>query len=131
MSAAPDPASGPAACGIEWIVEAFGCEPERLRSERAVRELFERAVAELVLNPLSPPAFHAFPSPGGVTGFVLLSESHLACHTFPETGYAAINLYCCRERPRWDFAARCRELLGARRTEVREVRRGGLPDASP
>ncbi len=58
---------------------------------------------------------------------LLLSESHLTCHTFPEVGYAALNLYCCRARPAWDFAQRCRELLGAERTQVLEVRRGGLP----
>ena len=62
---------------------------------------------------------------------LLLSESHLTCHTFPELGYAALNLYGCRPRPRWDFAARCREALGARRVEVVEVPRGGLPDGPP
>jgi S-adenosylmethionine decarboxylase len=115
--------------GVEWLVEAFGCSPEALRSEHAVRALFERAVADLALKPVSPPVFHLFPDPGGLTGVLLLSESHLTCHTFPESGYAALNLYCCRPRPRWDFAARCREALGAARTEVREVRRGGLPGA--
>ena len=118
-----DPAPG----GVEWIVEAFGCRPEALRSEQALRELFACAVAELSLRPLGPPTFHLFPEPGGITGVLLLSESHLTCHTFPETGYAALNLYCCRPRPRWDFAGRCRDALGARRTEVTEIRRGGLP----
>ncbi len=112
--------------GVEWIVEALGCRPEALRSPEAVRALFGRAVAELALKPLAPPAFHVFPPPGGVTGVLVLSESHLTCHTFPEARYAALNLYCCRPRARWDFAARCGELLGAERTEVIEVARGGL-----
>ena len=114
--------------GIEWIVEAFGCRPEALRSEEALRALFDRAVSELSLKPLGPAAFHLFPPPGGITGVLLLAESHLTCHTFPETRYAALDLYCCRPRPRWDFAARCRELLGAQRTRVVEVRRGGLAE---
>ena len=122
--------SGPAAAaGVEWIVEAFGCRPEALRSEAALRALFDRVVSELSLKPVTPAAFHLFPPPGGITGVLLLSESHLTCHTFPESGYAALNLYCCRPRPRWDFAARCRELLGAERTKVVEVRRGGLERA--
>lgn len=123
----PDPAA-PLTTGTEWIVEAHGCQPEALRSELALRRLFERAVAELELHPLAPPLFHAFPPPGGITGMLLLSESHLTCHTFPESRYAALNLYCCRPRPAWDFAARCREHLGALRTEVRAVQRGGLPE---
>jgi S-adenosylmethionine decarboxylase len=121
----------PAASGVEWIVEAFGCRPEALRSEVALRALFDRAVAELALKPLAPPAIHLFPEPGGITGVLLLSESHLTCHTFPESGYLALNLYCCRPRPRWDFASRCREAFGARRTEVLELRRGGLSKGLP
>jgi S-adenosylmethionine decarboxylase len=123
------PGSVAPATGTEWIVEARGCRPEALRSEAALRALFERAVAELGLHPLAPPTFHRFPPPGGVTGMLLLSESHLTCHTFPESGYAALNLYCCRPRPAWDFAARCRELLGATRTEVRALVRGGLAES--
>ncbi len=119
----------PPATGTEWIVEAHGCPPEVLRSPAALGVLFARAVAELGLRPVAPPIIHAFPPPGGVTGVLLLSESHFTVHTFPETGYAALNLYCCRPRPAWDFAARCAEHLGAARTLVREVRRGGLPEA--
>lgn len=118
-----------AAPGVEWIVEVSGCRPEALRSEAALRALFERVVSELSLKPVAEPVFHLFPPPGGITGVLLLSESHLTCHTFPESGYAALNLYCCRPRPRWDFAARCRELLGAEETKVIEVRRGGLERA--
>ncbi len=118
-----------AAPGVEWIVEVSGCRPEALRSEATLRALFERVVSELSLKPVAEPVFHLFPPPGGITGVLLLSESHLTCHTFPESGYAALNLYCCRPRPRWDFAARCRELLGAEETKVIEVRRGGLERA--
>jgi S-adenosylmethionine decarboxylase len=115
------------ASGVEWIVEAFGCQPEALRSESSLRSLFERAVRELSLRPLAPASFHLFPPPGGITGVLVLTESHLTCHTFPERGYAALNLYCCRPRQTWDFALQCREFLGAERTQVIEVRRGGLP----
>ena len=63
------------------------------------------------------------PWPGGVTGLALLTESHLACHTYPEFRLAAFNLYCCRERAEWDWAARLSELLGAREVRVRRLTR--------
>ena len=116
----------PTQTGTEWIVEAHGCDPAALRSPERLRALFDRAVAELGLHPVAPAVFHAFPPPGGVTGVLLLSESHLACHTFPESGYAALNLYCCRPRPEWPFRERLAEHLGASRVEVRAVARGGL-----
>lgn len=119
------------ASGTEWIVEAHGCDPDALRSPARLRALFDRAVAELELHPVAPPVLHAFPPPGGLTVVLLLSESHLTCHTFPESGYAALNLYCCRPRREWAFRARLAEHLGAARVEVTTVPRGGLPESTP
>ena len=96
-----------------------------LQSEKALRALFERMIVELDLKPIGEPIFHLFPPPGGVTGFLLLRESHLACHSFPESGYFALNLYCCRPRPAWPFAARLAEHLGAARVEARAIDRPG------
>lgn len=109
--------------GVEWLVDAHGCDPSRLRSVQHLSELFERVISEVGLKPLRAPEFHAFPGPGGVTGLVMLTESHLACHTFPETGFAAFNLYCCRERPDWPWSDRLAELLGATKVEVRAMKR--------
>jgi S-adenosylmethionine decarboxylase len=109
--------------GLEWLVDARRCDPVLLRDAAALGRVFARAVEELGLHPLDAPRFHTFPEPGGVTGMLLLSESHLTCHSFPELGFAAFNLYCCRPRPEWPWADRLRELLGAREVEVRRVER--------
>lgn len=109
--------------GQEWIVDAFGCLPERLRDENEIRKIFETAVRELALHPVGEAHFHKFPGAGGITGFVMLSESHLSCHTFPETGYAAFNLYSCRPREGWSWNERLRQALGATRVSVRKVGR--------
>ncbi len=109
--------------GVEWIVDARGCDPRRLRDPAALRALFDALVAELSLKPLGAPQFHVFPEPGGVTGLLMLTESHLACHSFPESGYCALNLYCCRPRPEWPWAKRLQELLGASEVAVRALRR--------
>ncbi len=119
------------ATGTEWIVEARGCSLAALRDPDRIAAVFAAAVADLRLRPVSQPVLHRFPPPGGVTAFLLLAESHLACHTFPEYGYAALNLYCCRPRPAWDWAARLAEHLGATTVEVRAVPRGGLPGGPP
>ena len=110
--------------GVEWIVDAHGCDAALLRSAAPMKELFARAIDELGLKPVAEPLWHEFGGQGGVSGLVLLAESHLACHTFPESGYASMNLYCCHPRPEWDFAARLREVLGARHVLVRRVERG-------
>ena len=72
--------------GLEWIVEAHGCDPSRLRSPSTLAALFKRVILDLDLRPAAAALWHVFPEPGGVTGLLLLQESHLTCHTFPETG---------------------------------------------
>lgn len=110
--------------GTEWLVDAEGCSAELLRDIEAVRSVCEEVIAELDLRVVGEPIWHQFPQPGGVTGLYLLSESHLACHTFPETGLATFNLYCCRPRPRFAWEMRLRALLGASRVTVRTAVRG-------
>jgi S-adenosylmethionine decarboxylase len=99
--------------GCEWIVDAHGCNPGHLRSLDVLKALFEEVVTDLSLQPVAPPAWHQFPGEGGITGALILSESHLTCHTFPERGFAAFNLYCCRPRASWPWADRLAAALGA------------------
>ena len=98
--------------------------PESLSDAGVMRRVCEQIIADLDLRIIGEGAWHQFPPPGGVTGLFLLTESHLACHTYPESGIATFNLYCCRERPRWPWVERLKNLLGATRVTVRFARRG-------
>src|ERR1043165_9634282 len=117
--------------GTEWLIEAAGCDAGRLRDVESLRAVFARAVAELGLGVVGDELWHKFPGEGGVTGLAMLTESHLACHTYPEFGTATFNLYCCRERPAWAWEERLREMLSARDVSVRRVHRASPSSASP
>jgi S-adenosylmethionine decarboxylase len=110
--------------GCEWVVEAEGCAAGLLSDLGAVRRVCERIISDLGLRVVGDPAWHKFAEPGGVTGLFLLTESHLACHTFPESGLATFNLYCCKPRPAWPWREQLMEMLGARRVVVRQFDRG-------
>jgi S-adenosylmethionine decarboxylase len=110
--------------GVEWIVDADGCTPARLRDPDAVGALFDELMHELELHAVDGPRVHRFAGEGGLTAFVILSESHLAVHTFPEFGALTLNLYCCRERPPFDWRPFLERAFGARRVSVRTVARG-------
>jgi S-adenosylmethionine decarboxylase len=105
-------------------VDVCGCPPERLKDAAALAALFEELIVLLELKVVGQPQWHVFPEPGGITGLTLLAESHLAVHTFPEHGFAALNVYCCRTRPRPDFEALVARHLGAASCRVRELPRG-------
>jgi len=110
--------------GTEWLVDAEGCSAEALRDLETVRGLCDEIVDTLSLQVVGEPRWHQFPQPGGVTGLYLLTESHLACHTYPETGIATFNLYCCKPRPEWSWEDRLKEIFGASLVTVRAAARG-------
>lgn len=113
--------------GNEWVVDARGCDPESLRDRTLLEGFLGRVLRELSLNAVLPPLVHVFPGEGGITAMVLLAESHLTFHTFPEYGTLTANLYCCTERPPWPWPARLAEVFGATDVEVRVLRRGAGP----
>ncbi len=117
--------------GTEWLVEASGCDAALLRDVEALRAVFARAVSEIGLRVVGEAHWHKFPGEGGVTGLALLTESHLACHTYPEFGVATFNLYCCRERATWPWEERLGEMLGATAVRVRCLPRTASPPAPP
>ena len=109
--------------GVEWVVEAYGCEPDALRDPHALGALVDELVGTLALRPVAPAQWHQFPGPAGITGLVLLAESHLALHTFPEHGSLCLNLFCCVPRAEWDWAAGLARHVGAASVRVRRLAR--------
>ena len=107
--------------GSEWVVEAHGCDPVRLADLGAMHALFGAIVSELALHPVGDALWHRFPEPGGITGLLMLAESHLAVHTFPEHASLCINLFCCTPRERWAWEGRLSALVGAETVHVREL----------
>ncbi|MBN2332366.1 MAG: S-adenosylmethionine decarboxylase proenzyme [Deltaproteobacteria bacterium] len=81
------------ALGRHLLVEFFDCDPKRLddtaQVEKWMEEAARRAGATIVQS-----VFHRF-QPHGVSGVVVIAESHLAIHTWPEYGYAAVDLFTC------------------------------------
>lgn len=110
--------------GTEWLIEAFDCKAEKLRELSVLQNIFARIVSDLGLKTLGEPLWHKFGGEAGVTGLLMLTESHLACHTYPEHQTATFNLYCCRTRPEWDWEKNLKEILGADEMKITKIERG-------
>jgi len=113
--------------GVEWIIEAHGCDASALAEPLRIEKLFDLLIHGIDLHPVGNTNWHQFPNTGGITAVTLLSESHLACHTFPEFGSLCLNLFCCRPRPATDFEKLLKAEFGASRVSVRQVERPYQP----
>ncbi len=82
--------------GLHLTADLRQCAPgtAALTDPLALRQLCLQAVAGSGLHAVGE-LFHRFPAPGGVTGVVLLAESHLAVHTWPELGAVTLDVYVC------------------------------------
>src|SRR5512141_1364166 len=109
--------------GTEWLIEAAGCNEASLRDEAIVRGVMEAVIEDLGLRSIGS-IWHTFEGEGGITGLIALTESHLACHTYPEYGTATFNLYCCRERPEWGWDMKLKNAFAAKTVSVTKFQRG-------
>lgn len=83
------------AFGVQILADLYDCDPAVLDDEGAIRACMIEAALRGGASIVSQ-CFHRF-SPHGVSGVVIIAESHLAIHTWPEHGYAAIDLFTCGE----------------------------------
>jgi S-adenosylmethionine decarboxylase proenzyme len=108
------------------LLEFFGCDPRVLNDIERVRSILREA-AEAGSARVVAEVFHPF-SPHGVTGVVVIEESHLSIHTWPESGYAAVDFYTCGDARLHHATLRLAQGLDAERVECLEVRRGMPPE---
>lgn len=82
--------------GLHILMEFYDCSPTVLDDEKRLEELMlgaaEKASATIIKS-----VFHKF-SPQGVTGVIVVAESHLAIHTWPENQYAAVDFFTCNDK---------------------------------
>jgi len=115
------------ALGRHLLVEYYECDPRVLNDCDALRAALEEA-AEAVGACIVQSAFHRF-NPHGISGVVVISESHLAVHTWPEYGYAAVDLFTCGTRADpWKAFDLLKQRLRSGRARGRELKRGILKE---
>lgn len=108
--------------GRHLLVEYGGCEGHIL-DDRAAVETLMRAAAEAAGATIVTSTFHQF-APQGVSGVVVVEESHLSIHTWPELGYAAVDFYTCGDCEPEAAHRLLQEGLGATDFELIRVERG-------
>ncbi|MBN1846518.1 MAG: adenosylmethionine decarboxylase [Sedimentisphaerales bacterium] len=110
--------------GIHCILELYGCPSGLLNDRRyvcnAIRQASRQSMSTLL--DLTSHQFH----PQGVTAVGLLAESHISVHTWPELGYAAVDVFTCGQTAQPQRACEFLiEQFGARQHRLKTMPRGG------
>lgn len=114
--------------GRHVIAELWNCNVEKLNNLKLIEKIMVEAALEAGAE-IREVAFHKF-APMGVSGVVIISESHLTIHSFPEHGYASIDVYTCGDIIDPNVAAQfITTALEASKYEAIEVARGMAPVA--
>jgi S-adenosylmethionine decarboxylase len=111
------------ALGKHIVCELSGCDPVSLSDVAGIHAMMIGA-AKAARATIMESAFHRF-EPQGVSGTVILAESHLSIHTWPEKGYAAMDFYTCGDHTDpWLACEHAAKLLAAKSVLTTEFKRG-------
>jgi S-adenosylmethionine decarboxylase len=113
------------ALGRQLLVEFYGCDSKGLNDKEMLRHALKQAAVEAGATIVAD-VFHEF-NPHGISGVVVIAESHLAIHTWPEFGFAAVDLFTCGDDILPDKAMNyLKAQLKASHLSVMELKRGVL-----
>lgn len=111
------------ALGRHLLLELFDCDRDAIEHVEGVKDVMIEA-AKRAQATIVDVVFHEF-NPFGVSGVVVIAESHLSIHTWPEYRYAAVDVFSCGDTLQPEVAAHYLvEQFGAERTSVVELQRG-------
>ena len=111
--------------GFQTLVELYGCSADLIDNEKLVEKILLE-LTDIVELTVVNSVIHHF-SPIGVSGVVVIEESHVAVHTWPEYNYVAIDFFTCNIQ--YDIKKGITFLkarFGAKRVEINEIKRGSM-----
>lgn len=111
------------ALGRQILAEFYGCNPDILDDTELIKRILRNAALKSNATIVNS-TFHHF-SPYGVSGVVVIAESHISIHTWPEYGYAAVDIFTCGDSiDPWVAFKYLERELGAESSSAMELRRG-------
>lgn len=116
------------ALGRQILVEFYDCNREVLNDADQIRSIMIEGT-RLSGATIVTDTFHTF-SPHGVSGVVVIAESHVTIHTWPEYGYAAVDVFTCGDTINpWVIQKHLEAGFGSRNASAMEMKRGLFPEA--
>lgn len=116
--------------GVHLTIDGYGGDLDRLADREFIQEWLDRLPAAIGMHKIADPLLVEVgelseKDPGGLSGFVLIAESHISIHTFPQRGFLSADVYTCQNHIDVDrVLAHFREAFGLAEIETHLIRRG-------
>ena len=113
---------------MHLIVDGFGADQGKLQDLESLYNLLDQYPSQIGMTKIMPPyvfRYHGIkPEDWGLSGFVLIAESHISIHTFPERAYINIDIFSCKTFDSDAAIAFMQEQFGLARVSTRILERG-------
>lgn len=88
--------------GVHYMLDGYGANPEKLNDKEALLEILNTLPKKVGMYPICEPVVAEVgpnnkKDPGGISGFVMIAESHVSIHTFPNRAFVTIDVYTCND----------------------------------
>lgn len=111
--------------GYQKTIDFYGCDPEKINSRDFIEEALLKAASMMKLTVINT-TIHEF-SPIGISGVIVIQESHIAIHTWPEHCYVALDIFTCNSSYSLEPGILwLKQVFGATHYEEDDIKRGRL-----
>ena len=113
---------------MHLLMDGFGGDEEKLKSEEFVHRFLDTFPDEIEMTKINGPHVMTYngpkPEDWGVSGFVMIAESHISVHTFPDRSYVNIDVFSCKDFDHERALERVKEIFGLDQVKLWVVGRG-------
>ena len=113
---------------MHLIVDGYGADRKRLLDEDLVYRFLDECPGRIGMTKMITPQVYTYrgrvPEDWGISGFVLIAESHISVHTFPDRGYLNIDVFSCKSFDAAESVSYIEGFFGLAETKVSTLERG-------
>jgi S-adenosylmethionine decarboxylase len=114
--------------GTHLTLDGYGCDRQRLEDLSLIYDFLSEYPNEISMTKIMPPYVFRYeaknPEDWGISGFVLIAESHISIHTFPEKNYLSLDIFSCKEFDSQSAISYVNKLFDVQKSEVKLLDRG-------
>lgn len=114
--------------GQHLMVDGYGCDVAKLQDIGLIYEFLSEYPDHIHMTKIMPPYVFKYegkkPEDWGLSGFVLIAESHISLHTFPDKSYLSLDIFSCKQFDIDLAVGHIKEVFGIQEMEVNTLERG-------